>query len=123
MTGIPFVLERTRVSGTRPGLHPSMVSEQPPPPWAGLLLDRTRPPAWVMLCYEGNGGIWTAWKDVGETIVDGSGSHDGPRILAWSLRQAVLVNGAVTEFNCVARPQRRRRIDAWKKTAFDQLPA
>jgi hypothetical protein len=61
--------------------------------------------------------------DRSQTIVDGSGSHDGPRILAWPLWQAVLVNGAVNEFRCVVRPKRRRRIDAWEKTAFDRLPA
>lgn len=31
---------------TRPGLRPSVGSEQPAPPWAGLLLDRTCPTPW-----------------------------------------------------------------------------
>ena len=37
--------ERTTANGTRPGLHPSLGSGQPALPWAGLLLDGTRPPS------------------------------------------------------------------------------
>jgi hypothetical protein len=54
MASISFMFQRTRVAGTRPGLHPSMGSEQPAHPWAGLLLDGTRPPAWQRFHHEGN---------------------------------------------------------------------
>jgi hypothetical protein len=42
----PLGLHGTAVTGTCPGLRPSLGSEQPAPPWAGLLLDRTRPLPW-----------------------------------------------------------------------------
>jgi hypothetical protein len=42
----PRRLERTAATGTRPGLRPSVGFGQPAPPWAGLLLDRTRPLPW-----------------------------------------------------------------------------
>ena len=43
MHSFPSRIQPTVSGRTRPGLRPSMGSEQPPPPWGGLLLDRTCP--------------------------------------------------------------------------------
>ena len=43
MNSFPSRNQPTVSGRTRPGLRPSMGSEQPPPPWGGLLLDRTSP--------------------------------------------------------------------------------
>jgi len=41
-SSFPPAGESTTAARTRPGLRPSMGSEQPAHPWAGLLLDWTR---------------------------------------------------------------------------------
>ena len=66
MTWTPFLaeLQRTAMAGTRPGLRPSMGSGQPAHPWAGLLLDRTRPSPWPQSsAKEGKEMGWTVgWQ-------------------------------------------------------------
>ena len=100
MTLIPLAERFYHAGRTRPGLHPSMGSGQPAPPWAGLLLDRPGRRGKESAFYEGNEGVWRGWPD-GEIPLSGSGSDVGPRgggmagtSTPWEGVHTVTVNGA-----------------------------
>ena len=78
MTLIPLAQPVYHAGRPHPGLHPSMGSGQPAPPWAGLLLDRPGRHGQPSAFYEGNEGGWTEWRG-GEIPLSGSGSDVGPR--------------------------------------------
>jgi hypothetical protein len=123
---IPSRFQGTATVRTCSGLHPSMGSEQPAPPWAGLLLDRTCPlPSGSCSASEGNGQLrteawgWACAKNAKPFVKRANGIPS--RTLLWChgespnrAQHAAGLNRADPKCVVWRAPSGRCRIDGWR---------